>query len=355
MGRGEDNSSESGVEKAGNSRSKTKAAAKVRFVNLTDAEKARLPRIEALLQRLDKWSEEMGAAVLGLSDDTTPNPFSALASRGYPISAAAGTQQLFKHIAPKIGKAGIDRERRDYIFKPLEEVGIVQKVTVATGKELKAGADPITYGIHRRAKSANSAYALTDEARTLLFDTSDEEWEEALDEFINEDSMRRLRARQEAAVQALQKAAKSLSPHAALIVTSIEALQRSVAQGFKLAYIDDGDGPRGREYEEQLKEIGLEIALKDLQPDAILVKSDSRQLWFIDAVISDGEIDAVRYAQMQQWAEDAGYSVVGAVTCYESWTDFGRRQHNHKNIAPGTAVWIAEDGGKLVDIKSIAS
>jgi hypothetical protein len=325
----------------------------VAFVDLTDNEKQRLKRIRPLLEQLDKWNELLGATLLGLTDEETPNFFTALSDKGKPLSAAVGTQQLFRHIAPKIGRTSIDREQRDYVFKPLEEVGIVQRVTVATAAELKEGEDLITYGIHKKAKSANSAYALTDEARELLLDTPEEEWDDALAAFIDEDAMRRMRARQQSAVSALEQANVGSTPHAALITTSIKALQDTVAQGFELAYIDDGDGPRGEDYEETLNDLGLAIKLKDLQPDAILVDSDSKELWFIDAVVSDGEIDTVRYEQLSQWAEEAGYSVAGAVTCYESWTKFGARQHSNKNIAPGTTVWIAEDGGKLFDVRSI--
>ena len=77
----------------------------------------------------------------------------------------------------------------------LRELGIAQRAYVLTKAEAKSEGRLIEYGVHRRAKSPNNSYALTDDARKLL-QTSDANWPKALDDFVTGDADRRLRVLQ---------------------------------------------------------------------------------------------------------------------------------------------------------------
>ncbi len=63
--------------------------------------------------------------MLALLDDSEPSPFRVLAEEGLPFSSGASTQQIFRVIAPRLGKETIDREARDQIMLPLREVGVL--------------------------------------------------------------------------------------------------------------------------------------------------------------------------------------------------------------------------------------
>lgn len=62
---------------------------------------------------------------MALLDADAPSPFEALARAGLRFNSGAGTQQIFRAIAPKLGKESIDREARDQIMLPLREVGVL--------------------------------------------------------------------------------------------------------------------------------------------------------------------------------------------------------------------------------------
>ena len=67
----------------------------------------------------------------------------------------------------------------------------------------------------------------------------------------------------------------------------------------------------------------------------------------VDAITNDGEVDVERRDAIAAWAERHGWYVGGFVTAYQDWKYAAARQGRMKNIAVGTYMWIAEDGGKL--------
>lgn len=78
-----------------------------------------------MLERLGLHTPEREECVLALLDDSEPSPFRVLAEEGLPFSSGASTQQIFRVIAPRLGKETIDREARDQIMLPLREVGVL--------------------------------------------------------------------------------------------------------------------------------------------------------------------------------------------------------------------------------------
>jgi hypothetical protein len=321
-------------------------------ITVSKAEAARLARIVELLERLDSYNDLRAACLLGLTDDRTPHPVPILANAGLTLSAGATTRQLFEFAAPRLGKTRIDRELRDEVWPRLRELGIVQRSYVLTATEARAEGRLIEYGVHRRAKSPNNGYALTDEARQLLLKTSDRDWTRKLNAFVVGDSDRRLRVLQQEAAMA---AAVAPGDHSKLMRAAADALRATRLPDYELVFIDDADEQRIKtEWETKLEPRGLVPDLDSLWPDAILVRDSDRSLWFIDAVTTDGEIDETRRAELEAWASARRYRVAGYTTAYETWKRTAARQARMKNLAVGTNVWIAEDGGKLFVVESLA-
>jgi len=108
-------------------------------IKVTKAEAPRLGRIVELLDRLDSYSDLRATCLLGLTDDVTPHPLTALSNAGLKLSAGATTRQLFSFAAPKLGKTHIDRELRDEVWPRLRELGIVHRSYVLTAEEANGG------------------------------------------------------------------------------------------------------------------------------------------------------------------------------------------------------------------------
>lgn len=79
----------------------------------------------------------------------------------------------------------------------------------------------------------------------------------------------------------------------------------------------------------------------------------TRELWIVDAISNDGEVDVERRNSIAAWAERQGCHVGGFVSAYLDWKYAAQRQGRMKNIAVGTYMWVAEDGGKLWLAESI--
>jgi hypothetical protein len=321
---------------------------------LTAAKELHYTRAKRLLWELDLYDDLRAAVLVGLTDDGEPNRFAALRNRGLPLSYAAGTRQLFEYAGPMLGAENrIDRERRDYVFPQLREVGILRIATVLPAKEAAASGELLKLDVHDPPKTPNSAYLLTDEARTL-FDAADVDFPQLLADFVVGAPQRRVRYQQHLATQAIQVA--SSNKHAVLMRAAAQTLVNSEAgaKGFEVVCIDDSDGQRlSPQYAKELARLNLTPDLGSRWPDVILANENSRQVWFVDAVTTDGEVDTVRKEELEKWSADRGWTVAGYTTAYERWSDAARRQGATKNLAVGSTMWIAEDGGKLFEVRAL--
>jgi hypothetical protein len=326
---------------------------------VSKAEKKLRSRISDLLARLDLDGGQAGdlrrEVLVVLSDDESPHPMERLAVDGHSISLGAGTRPLFDAAARNLGRQrSFDRELRDDVFPTLITVGLLDKVYINSREISKETGQLITRGQHPVAKSPNSGYALTSEARKLLLDIPDDEWPSARDAWLTQSQSRRQQAMRRTAGEEVEAAAPT-SKHAVLIQQCVVALQSSVAAGFELVFIDDADGERiQKQWRDRLEALNLEPDLASRWPDAILVHNRARALWFIDAVTSDGEIDEPRAKDLRDWAKQRDYEVAGMTTAYANWKRAGSRQASRGNLAIGTTIWIAEDGGKLLRVDSLA-
>ena len=172
-----------------------------------------------------------------------------------------------------------------------------------------------------------------------------DEWEEALKAWITEDT-KRIRLSLQADM-AKRSANETGSKHQELIEQCVSVFSSLFLPRFRVLYVDDSDGDRiPDEDRDRLAEAGIHLGLADAMPDVLLCHDDYKHLWVVEAVTSDGEVDHHKVDQLTNLANRSGYSAISFTTAYPNWKTAAARQGKHKNIAPGTYMWIAEDPSK---------
>ena len=130
----------------------------------------------------------------------------------------------------------------------------------------------------------------------------------------------------------------------------------AAAVGFEVLYIDATDGQRVTPQQEQaMQKAGIAIGLGDSMPDILLWNPKTDALWVVEAVTSDGEVDSHKVQGLTALAKRCGKTTIGFTTAYMTWRDAATRQGKHKNIAPGTCIWIREDGAKQFSVETFES
>ena len=294
-------------------------------------------RIKAVLAQIDRQSQDNVDCVFALLDNTTES------FKGFTISDGASTAQLGCHIAflQRDGDIKLDREGRDYWIKPLIEVGAIECVTLVDGTFV-AG--------HVKAKSPNSAYRLNKEFVEIL-KAENGTWEEEIKKWIRADATRR---RLDLQAKAAEEAKKAIDTgHKQLIRQSIDIYARNFLPDFEVLYVDDADGDRISDAEKaKLKKAGVKLGLEDAFPDVLLWNPTTDKLWCIEAVTSDGEVDAHKVEQMQKLAKRHNKKGIGFTTTYCTWKGAASRQDANRNLAIGSYLWIASDPSRQFAVSS---
>lgn len=323
-------------------------------LNEKSAEAMRRKRIRRLLTELNLYTDQRAAVLAVLTDDAIPHHHPALAAKGLPLGACGTTKQVFKHAIKYLSTSAsaLDREGRDFHVAPLRRPGhLIERVQIPAAPEREKSGRLIVEG-WPKAKSQFSGHRVTEETRRMLFAPSDQEFEDLLKRFLSADAMRKRQAR---AADASSRVASD-SPHAMLIRAVRDAqIEELGDQGgaYVCIYIDDTDGDRVTDEEAvELKKRGLTFGGNWRYPDALLVDDNAREVWIVEAVTSDGEIDENRAEDFSQAFQERGWRVVGFTTAYRTYGDMVRRQAAVKNLAFGSNVWIAEDGGKFLSVGS---
>lgn len=293
-------------------------------------------RIRAVLKYLDLGSNaDLVDCTFALLDDQTASWFSK-APKAATIADGASTAHLACHIGILQRDSGkLDREGRDYWIKPLRELGGFEAITLENGEFIPG---------HVKAKSPNSCYRIDEELKAVL-KAPEDAWRDMLAEWARDDVSRERRAFQAEMAEAARKLIDA--GHAHLIKASVENYAPRFLPGYRLLYVDDADGDRISDAERaKMAEAGVALTLEDAMPDALLWNPDTDHLWVIEAVTSDGEVDAHKVAQMNRLAERCGKAGVGFTTTYRTWKEAAARQGTHQNIAYDTFIWIQGDPAK---------
>jgi hypothetical protein len=304
-------------------------------------------RITEVLRALDRDSRDRVDAVFALLDDINPNLFFEAAQKGLKFCHGASTAHIASHVGVLQRKSGkLDREGRDYWLKPLWEIGALEKLYF----------DPETADFlpgHPVPKSPNSAYRVAPAFLEIL-KASDAKRPGLLATWASEDASRARLQIQAALAEATR--AKVGTPHLELITAAAQVYAPNFLPGFEVLYIDATDGQRVTpEQVQAMQKAGITIQLGDSMPDILLWNKKTDALWVVEAVTSDGEVDSHKVQGLTALARRCGKKTIGFTTVYMTWRDAANRQGKHKNIAPGTYIWIREDGAKQFSVETFES
>ena len=254
----------------------------------------------------------------------------------------ATTAHLACHIGIlQRGDGKLDREGRDYWIKPLRELGGIEAITLHDGAFVSG---------HIKAKSPNSSYRL-DSSLVDILKASHDQWPMMLSDWA---SQSKARARRKFQAEAAQMASSSiLTGHTELIRASVDVYAKQFLDGYRVVYVDDGDGDRITDEDRaRFDEAGIELTLDDAMPDVLLWNPKTDFLWVIEAVTSDGEVDIHKMEKINLLVDRCGKSGVGYTTTYLTWKDAAARQGTNQNIAVGSYMWIGADPAKQFYVDS---
>ena len=294
-------------------------------------------RVRKVLTQLTFGSnQDLVDVVFALLDNQTDSWFDKPPKDAH-FCDGASTAHLACHVGILQRNAGkLDREGRDYWIKPLRELGGIEPIYLFEDSFIDG---------HQRAKSPNCAYRLSQDFKAILQASADQ-WGRMLNAWNNKDAARaRLEFQAKAAAAAQQLI--GTSGHSSLIQASVSFYAKQFLPGYKIIYVDDGDGDRiTDEDRSRLKEAGIELRLADAMPDALLWNPATDWLWVIEAVTSDGEVDLHKKKQLESLCARCGKAGIGFTTSYRTWKEAATRQGKSPNIAVDTYIWIQEDSSK---------
>jgi hypothetical protein len=304
-------------------------------------------RITEVLHALDRESKDRVDAVFALLDDVNPNFFFEAAQKGLKFCHGASTAHIACHVGVLQRNSGkLDREGRDYWLKPLWEIGALEKLY------FDPDATDFLPG-HPVPKSPNSAYRIAP-AFLQILKAPDADRKAHLAAWASEEAIR-ARLQVQAALAETTRA-KVGTPHMDLITAAAQVYVPNFLPGFEVLYIDATDGQRVTpEQEKAMQKAGITIQLGDSMPDILLWNQKTDALWVVEAVTSDGEVDSHKVQGLTALAQRCGKKTIGFTTAYMTWRDAATRQGKHKNIAPGTYIWIREDGAKQFSVETFES
>lgn len=142
-----------------------------------------------------------------------------------------------------------------------------------------------------------------------------------------------------------EAAAAAAHEDARLVPLTIEHYHPAALPMYEVVFTDDADTRDHTDWSGNVDRFDLPVGLSSRWPDIILRDPSTGQFWIVDCVDSDGEIDAVRKAEIASAFEARGHVIDGYTTVYRTVGRFAQRQRSEDNIALDTYVWIMEIGG----------
>lgn len=288
-------------------------------------------RVQEALRRLGYHTPEREECIMALLDDATPSPFRVLADAGLKFGDGASTQQIFGAIAPRLGKQSIDREARDQIMLPLREVGVLGVAYADTANARVEHA-------YWKPKSPNNVYVVAEDFKALLavpdgaFDTILADWLASTPERLTR-------------LAAAEAAASAAHGDERLVPLTITTYCATALADYEVVFTDDGEARDATEWAANIDTYSLPLDLSTRWPDIILRHPGTGHFWIVDCVDSDGEVDTVRKAEIEEAFFARGHEIAGFTTAYRTVARFAQRQRATDNIALNTYFWIMEIGG----------
>lgn len=298
-------------------------------------------RIEEVLKRIDLATPDMIDAVFALLDDR-PSWFTT-APEGTRFCDGATTAHIGCHIGLLQHEKGkLDREGRDLWVKPLREAGAIEAVLL-TDDGFIAG--------HPKPKSPHSSYRL-DVSFVELLQSSAHTLDARIAAWIDGDAKRRRLERQAEAAEAAKAAVDT--GHQDLIRSACRLYASYFLPNFVLLATDDSDGARITEAQKaKLREAQLPTDALGAMPDALFWKPGASEFAVIEAVTSDGEVDQTKVESVTAMISKGHKApIIHFVTAYRTWREAAARQGKHKNLAPGSWLWIMEDGSRRFHVEA---
>lgn len=291
-----------------------------------------IQNIEHFLKGIDRYSDDMRDVIYCLLNNELPNLYSKISSKE-TISSGASVAHIASYIGILLrGKNKLDREGRDYWLKPLVEIGVVEPITLTQN-------GVFTFG-HIKAKSPNSAYRLNQDFIVLLQNSTNEKFDILIKEWFSS-----IKERKRLIVSYESSQLKSTDKtHKGLIEDSITIYAKNYLPGYLCVFKDADDGNRiSDEEKSMLSKYKIVFgSLDDVWPDAILYNPDEESLWFIEAVTSDGEVDAHKLKGFKRICVNSNKKFGGCTTTYYDWKRLSERQKSNNNLAPDSFIWIKE-------------
>lgn len=288
--------------------------------------------VKKILQKLDRYSDDMLDVIYCLSNNELPSLFSKI-SNSHKISSGASVAHIGSYIGILLrGKNKLDREGRDYWIKPLVEIGILDPVTLISD-------NTFIYG-HPKAKSPNSAYVLNSDFVLLVQNINPINFESMIKSWVKSSEKRKRM------IITIEKNSLPVldNSHKSLIDDSINIYAKNYLPDYVCVFKDADNGDRITKNEKLLlNEYGIVFGkLNDVWPDAILFNPKTNSLWFIEAVTSDGEVDNHKLNGFKRICTNSNKNFGGCTTTYFTIKRFYERQNSQNNLAPGSYFWIKE-------------
>lgn len=326
--------------------SKFKEYKKVYDAN-TEKQGIKKESIELVMNKMGMTKDSYINCIWAMLDDKLNN----LIDNKMKFKDGAKVAEIGGYLAILLADAEIKKDReqvRDYIIKPLIDIGAVEPITYLKkdNEKVKVENDGFYVG-HLVPKSPNLAYRLHESFVDLLKEVGNNDFEEKFNKWTSTD------CKNERINIILEKEKRNKSlliidGHAALINDSIELYAKHYLSEYVVIYKDDSDGDRVNHNERQmLDKHGIVFGgLDNVWPDVILYNEKEEKLAFIEAVTSDGEVDNAKLAGLYKICKDSNKKFGEAVTTYQDYKTYAKRQKSNKNIALNTYIWIEEDPSK---------
>jgi len=293
-------------------------------------------RIERVLSSFSIVQPTVVDAVFALLDNTRPSWFSSPPANAV-FSDGASTAHISHHISI-LQRSLKDRERKGHNswLKALTGIGAVETCQLTEPGFFAPG--------HFMARSPGSAYRLNPDFVRVL-KAHEDVFQDWLLDWSDEDA-----TRQRLALQSIfaEMSSSSTTPARKALIQAVrdDYVFRFLGQ-YEVLYSSDVAGRQGSNRDEvELARAGLTLLPEDPIPDFVLWRPETGGIWIIEAVAQSNEVSQSKQLAIRSWLSRHGRVLDGVTTAYPTWKIAAKRQRRHKDLTPGSFLWVAEDPGR---------